>query len=176
MLIVILVSVIICCGFFLMYLLVGIPLLGFFSMDIKIIFQLFLTVIFLAIAFTAIYTLVAMSSSNKAVTAVICILLTFLLLFFGMQLSQMLSQPETVLGMTIEEGVQISKEFPNPNYLNTKERKIVQFVCDFTPGGQVAQCVSMDAVNLPVLPLYSSMIILLTTGIGLLCFKKKDLK
>lgn len=88
----------------------------------------------------------------------------------------MLSQPETVLGMTIEEGVQISKEFPNPNYLNTKERKIVQFVCDFTPGGQVAQCVSMDAMNLPVLPLYSSMIILLTTGIGLLCFKKKDLK
>lgn len=159
-----------------MYLLVGIPLLGFFSMNIKVILQLFLTVIFLAIAFTAIYTLVAMSSSNKTVTAVICILLTLLLLFIGMQLNQMLSQPETVLGMTIEDGVQVTKEFPNPNYLNPEERKIVQFAYDFTPGGQVAQCVSMDAVNLPVLPLYSSMIILFTTGIGLLCFKKKDLK
>lgn len=171
-----LVSVILCCGFFLMYLLAGIPLLGFFSIDIKIVFQLFLTVIFLAIAFSAIYTLIAMLSANKAVTAVICILLAFLFLFFGMQLNQMLSQPETVLGMTIEEGVQVSKEFPNPNYLSTEERKIVQFAYDFTPGGQVAQCVSMDAVNLPVLPLYSSMIVLSTTGIGLLCFKKKDLK
>lgn len=150
--------------------------MAFFSIDIKVVFWLFLTVIFLAIAFSAIYTLIAMLSANKAVTAVICILLAFLFLFFGMQLNQMLSQPETVLGMTIEEGVQVSKEFPNPNYLSAEERKIVQFAYDFTPGGQVAQCVSMDAVNLPVLPLYSSMIVLSTTGIGLLCFKKKDLK
>lgn len=170
------VSVIICGGFFLMYLLVGIPLLGFFSLDMKIVVQLFLTVIFLSIAFVAIYTLIAMSCSNKAVTAVTCILLAFLFLFFGMQLNKMLSQPEAVLGMTIEDGVQVSKEFPNPNYLNAEERKVVQFAYDFTPGGQVAQCVSMDAVNLPLLPLYSSVIALSTTGIGLFYFKKKDLK
>ena len=128
------------------------------------------------IAFVAIYTLIAMSCPNKAVTAVICILLAFLFLFFGMQLNKMLSQPEAVLGMTIEDGVQVSKEFPNPNYLNAEERKVVQFAYDFTPGGQVAQCVSMDAVNLPLLPLYSSVIALSTTGIGLFYFKKKDLK
>lgn len=170
------VSVIICCVFFLAYLCVGIPLLGFFSIDIKIVLQLFLTVIFLSIAFSAIYTLIAMSSTNKAVTAVICILLAFLFLFIGMQLNKMLSQPETVLGMTMKEGVQAYEELPNPDYLNAEERKIVQFAYDFIPGGQVAQCAAMDAVNLPLLPVYSFIIVLVTTGIGLLIFRRKDLK
>jgi len=170
------VSVTICCVFFFVYLCVGIPLLGGFSIDRKIVFQLFLTVIFLSVAFSAIYNLIAMSSSNKAVTVVMCILLAFLFLFIGIQLNKMLSQPEMVLGMKMKEGVQAYEEFPNPNYLNAEERKVVQFAYDFIPGGQVAQCVAMDAVNLPLLPVYSFIIALITTGIGLLIFKKKDLK
>lgn len=170
------VSVIICGGFFLSYLGIGIPLLGSFSMDAKTGFQLLLTVLFLSIAFSSIYNLIAMLSTNKAVTAVICILLAFLFLFVGIQLNNMLSQPETVLGMTMEDGVQAYGNFPNPNYLNDEERRIVQFAYDFTPGGQAAQCAAMDAVNLAVLPVYSLIIILATTGIGLFCFKRKDLK
>ena len=170
------VSVMICCVFFLTYLCVGIPLLGFFSIDREIVLQFFLTVIFLSIAFSSIYTLIAMSGTNKTVTAVICILLAFLFLFIGMQLNKMLNQPETVLGMTTEEGVPVYEEFPNPNYLNAEERKIVQFAYDFIPGGQAAQCAAMDAVNLPLLPVYSLIIVLATTGMGLLIFRKKDLK
>lgn len=170
------VSVIICCGFFFSYLGIGIPLLGFFSIDIKVAFQFLLTVIFLSIAFSSIYNLIAMLSTNKALTAVICILSAFLFLFTGMQLNQMLSQPETVIGMTIEGDVAAYEEFPNPGYLNDKERKIVQFAYDFTPGGQVAQCAAMDSLNLSMLPVYSLIIILSTTGIGLFCFKEKDLK
>lgn len=170
------VSLIICCGFFIPYLCIGISLLGFFTIEIKVVFQLLLTVIFLSIVFSSIYNLVAMLSTNKAVTSVICILLAFLFLLIGMQLNKMLSQPETVLGVTIENGVQEYEEFPNPNYLDDEERKIVQFAYDFTPGGQVAQCTVMDAVNLPVLPVYSLIIILATTGTGLFCFKKKEIK
>lgn len=169
-------SGIICCSFFLVYLCVGIPLIGFFSINIRVVFQLFLIVIFLSVAFSSIYTMVAMLSTNKAVTAVICILLAFLFLFIGIQLNNMLSQPETVLGMTIEEGVEIYEEFPNPDYLNAEERKVVQFAYDFIPGGQVAQCISMDMVNLPLLPVYSFIIALSTTSIGLFIFRKKDLK
>lgn len=169
-------SLLICCGFFIPYLCIGIPSLGFFTIEIKIVFQLVLIIIFLSIAFSSIFNLVAMVSTNKAVTSVICILLAFLFLFIGMQLNKMLAQPETVLGMTMEGGAQTYEEFPNPNYLDDKERKIVQFAYDFTPGGQVAQCVTMDTVNLPMLPAYSFIITLATTGIGVFCFKKKDLK
>lgn len=169
------VSVMMCGCFFLAYLCVGIPLLGSFSIDLKTALQYLLTVISLSIAFSSIYNLIAMLSTNKAVTAVICILLAFMLLFIGMQLNQMLSQPETVTGMTDAEGVTTYEEYPNPDYLNGEERRIVQIVYDIIPGGQVAHCVSLDAVNLPMLPVYSLIIILLTTGIGLLCFKKKDI-
>lgn len=169
-------SLFICCGFFIPYLCIGIPLLGFFTIETKVVLQLLLTVIFLSVAFSSIFNLVAMLNTNKAVTAVICILLAFLFLLIGMQLNKMLSQPKTVLGMTIEDGVETYEELPNPNYLGDEERKIVQFAYDFTPGGQVAQCAAMDAVNLSILPVYSLIITLAATGIGVFCFKKKDLK
>lgn len=170
------VGLFICCGFFIPYFCIGIPLLGFFTMEIKTVLQLLLTVIFLSIAFSSIFNLAAMLSTNKAVTSVICILSAFLFLLIGMQLNQMLSQPKTVLGMTIEDDVETYEELPNPNYLSDEERKIVQFAYDFIPGGQVAQCVARDAVNLPMLPVYSLIITLAATGTGVFCFKKKDLK
>lgn len=170
------VSGIMCCGFFLVYLYVGIPLLGFFSIDIKTALLLFLTVIFLSAAFSAVYTLIAASCTNKAAAAVICVLLAFLFLFIGMRLNNMLSQPETVLGMVMEGGTQAYKEFPNPDYLNAEMRRIVQFAYDFIPGGQAAQCAAMEAANLPLLPVYSFIIALSATGMGLFVFKQKDLK
>lgn len=169
-------SLFICCGFFIPYLCIGIPLLGFFTIEIKVVFQFLLTVIFLSIVFSSIYNLVAMLSTNKAVASVICILSAFFFLVVGVQLNNMLNQPETVIGMTMENGSQAYGEFPNPNYLDAEKRRIVQFAYDFTPGGQVAQCAAMDAVNLPVLPAYSLIIILATTGTGVFCFQKKDLK
>ena len=56
------------------------------------------------------------------------------------------------------------------------DRKIVQFFYDFIPGGQVMQCMSLEAVNIAALPVYSVIIIVLTTGTGVFFFKKKELK
>lgn len=170
------VSLLICAGFFTPYLCIGIPLLGFFTADIKIVLLFAVTVVALSVAFSSIFNLIAMLSSNKAVTAVICILAAFLLLFTGIKLNGMMNEPETVLGMTIGDNGEQHEEMPNPDYLNDDERKIVQFFYDFIPGGQVAQCASLEAVNLPLLPIYSTIIILSTTGIGMCCFKRKDLK
>ena len=170
------VSLIMCIAFFVPYLCIGIPLLGFFIMTTKIVILFILTAFLLAIAFSSIFTLISMLNHSKAITAVICILLAFLLLFVGGQLNKMLNEPEMNMSVVMSENGQEYKEIPNPHYLNEGERKIVQFVYDFIPGGQVIQCMSLEATNLPLLPLYSFIIILLTTGIGLFCFKKKDLK
>ena len=170
------VSLIMCIAFFVPYLCIGIPLLGFFIMTAKTAVLFIVTAFLLAIAFSSIYTLISMLNHSKAITAVICILLAFLLLFVGGQLNKMLNEPERNMSVVMSENGQEYEEIPNPHYLNEGERKIVQFVYDFIPGGQVIQCMSLEATNLPLLPLYSFIIILLTTGIGLLCFKKKDLK
>lgn len=170
------VSIVMCAMFFIPYLCIGIPLLGFFEMDIKTVLLFTMTVFMLAIAFSSIFTLISMLNHNKAVTAVICILLAFLLLIVGAQLNNMLSQSETIMGLTVTENGQEYQSIPNPNSLDEGGRKIVQFFYDFLPGGQVVQCTSLGAENLSLLPVYSLVIIILTTGAGAFFFKKKELK
>ena len=171
-----LVSDVMCAAFFIAYLCIGIPLLGFFEMEIKQVLLFTLAVFVLAIAFASIFTLISMLNHNKAITAVVCILLAFLLLFAGAQFNKMLNEPETNMGLMMTDNGQEYQEIPNPNYLEGGERKVVQFLYDFVPGGQALQCVSLEANNITVLPAYSLIIIVLTTGFGVFFFKKKELK
>lgn len=174
------VSLMLCAAFFLPYLGIGIPLIGSFNMEKEIVFWLFLTVIFLSIAFASIFNLISMLSTSKAVTATVCILLTFLFLYMGFQFRGMLNQPEIIDGTAYDENGVAYKEvedFPNPEYLQGNERQVVQFLFNLMLGGQVAQCVGRGTVgNLSQLPIYSLGVILITTGIGVFVFKKKDLK
>lgn len=174
------VGLMLCIAFFLPYLGIGIPLLGSFHMEKEIVFWLFLTVIALSIAFASIYNLIAMLSTSKAVTASVCILLTFFFLYIGFQLKGMLNQPEIIDGTAYDENgiaYQEVEDFPNPEYLQGWERQVVRFSCNLIPGGQVAQCVGRGTFgDLPQLPIYSLGVILVTTGIGVFVFGKKDLK
>ena len=161
-----LVSVVMCMAFFIPYLCIGIPLLGFFEMDIKIVLLFAVTVLMTAIVFSSIFTLISMLNNNKAVTAVICILTAFLFLIIGAQLHKMLSEPETNMALVMT----------NPKFLDGGGRKTVQFFYDFLPGGQVVQCTSLETENLSLLPVYSLVIVVLTTSAGMFFFKKKELK
>lgn len=80
------------------------------------------------------------------------------------------------MGLITTENGQEYQEIPNPNYLEDGKREVVQFLYDFVPGGQALQCVSLEANNIVVLPVYSLIIIILTTGIGMFFFRKKELK
>lgn len=71
----------------------------------------------------------------------------------GIQINGMLSQPKTIIGYTTsEDGQGEYIELENPKYLEGSEREVVQFLYDFIPGGQVAQCMSMEAVNIENFP------------------------
>lgn len=168
-------SVVMCVVHFIAYLCVGIPLLGFFEMEIKTALLLALAVFMLAIAFSSIFTLISMLNQNKAITAVICILIAFLLLLIGAQLNKSLNEPETNMGMAMTESGMETQALPNPKYLDEDARKVVQFFYDLLPGGQAIQCTSGEVVNLSLLPVYSLFIIILTSGVGLCLFKRKEL-
>ncbi len=169
-------SVVMCVVYFIAYLCVGIPLLGFFEMEIKTALLLALAVFMLAIAFSSIFILISMLNQNKANTAVICILMAFLLLLIGAQLNKSLNEPETNMGMAMTESGMETQALPNPKYLDEDARKVVQFFYDLLPGGQALQCTSGEVVNLSLLPVYSLFIIILTSGVGLCLFKRKELK
>ncbi len=163
--------------YFLPYLCIGIPLLGSFASGTKMIVFMALTVFLLAIVFSSIFTLIAMLCHNKAIMVVICILLAFGLLVAGIILNAMLDAPKTHTTYTMHENNDfVYEEVPNPKYLEGTKREIVQTLYDINPGGQALQCEIMEAVNLEKLPIYSLIIVTLTTGAGVIFYKKKDLK
>lgn len=180
-----LVSLLLLVLFFVVYLCVGIPLLGFFETDIWDVLLFSVSVMVLSFAFSAIYTMIAMINSNKAVTAVICILSVFILLMVGSIISARLQEPEYYPDFSFTEngnseivtmeGDSLSN-IKNQYYLEGTERAVYQFLYDFLPGGQVSQCSSMTAENLNLLPLYSLVIFIMTTFIGFTVFRRKDIK
>ncbi len=166
-----------CTAYLFPYLLVGIPLLGAFTAPGNMILLTELTVLLLVVAFSAIFTGIAMVCQNKAATAVICILLAFGSLMTGIILNQMLEAPKTHMVYSLaDDGSMSSREEPNPKYLEGTKREIVQSLYDINPGGQAIQCAGMTAINPLRLPVYSLVIILVATGAGCILFQKRDLK
>lgn len=168
-----------CTAYFLSYLCVGLPLLGTFQTPIETVILFVLCTLILSVAFSSIFTLIAMSSQSKAISAVICILSAFFLLFAGGYIQARLNEPEIYDKYTyVDETGEIVTEEPEPNtnYVDGIKREVYKFLADFLPGGQSLQITNHSAENPGLLMLYSGVIIIGTTGAGLWLFRKKDLK
>lgn len=157
----------------------GIPLVGSFRSDSRVVaFYLFLAVL-LILAFSAIFTMLALLIQNKAVVAMVS-LIGFFICFFAMGfINSMLSEPEVYpeyVYIDDEGNVVVEEEMPNPNYVPKEKRAFYEFLYDFLPTGQSMQIVNMNASRVWRLPLYSLLIIGMTNVGGVLFFGKKDLK
>ena len=130
----------------------------------------------LTLAYSALFLLITMNCARKTISAVSCILLAFLLLIAGLYLNGRLEAPEYISDyMFINGDIVQSEPEPNPQYLRGAEREVYQFLYDFTPGGQTVQY-SMAEGNLHLMPVYSLIILIVSTGAGAALFRRKDLK
>ena len=136
------------------------------------------TSLMLTVALASIYTMLAMLIQNRAVSAVVALVLSFLLLLSGSYLYSYLNYPPFYTQVTYDPATGTMREEVTeyPYYPKGIKRTIYQLLCDVTPGGQVMQCVAWDAPNLPRLPLSSAVITVVTTGVGLWLFRRNDLK
>lgn len=132
----------------------------------------------LMIAFTALFTLIAMLCQNKSHTTAGCILLTFALLFAGVYISSTLEEPEYLAAYSYtENGVTVEEpEQKNPYYITGVKRQAYEFLQDLTPGGQVIQVSEMGVKKPVMLAVYDGLILLFVTGFGLILFRREDLK
>lgn len=172
-------GIIMCAVWFVSYLSVGLPLLKGFQTEINTVFLYLLCVLILIIAFTSLYTLIAMTNQKKSIIAVVCVLCAFLLLFAEVYITASLNEPEMYSSYSYidDSGNIVTEEAEaNPHYLRGTMRGIYEFLDDFLPGGQALKIANMSAENPWLLMLYSSIIIVGTTGAGLWVFRKKDLK
>ena len=133
----------------------------------------------MSIAFTALCVLTALLCQNKALTAVVNILAACFLLVISIYIMSRLSQPEVYpgFGLNTETGkVEMAEDVPNPSYLT--EREVYQFFNDFLPTGQAANISGQGGLSQSpgLLTAYSASIIIVSTGVGMFVFKKKDIK
>ena len=144
-----------CVGYLLPYLVVSRPLLGPLQRD----------------AWTILVYV------GVALVLTVALVLSFGLLLSGSYLYSYLNYPPTYTQVTYNSvsGELEEQEAPYPFYLEGTKREIFQLLCDVTPGGQIMQCVVWDAPNLPLLPVYSAALTVVTTGAGLWGFRRKDL-
>ena len=135
------------------------------------------TIILLTSAMAAILTLAAMLIPNRAVSAVVSILLALELLVLGSVFYNALCEPEFYSGAILTaNGFEIGDPTPNPNYISGSLRTVYQLLVDILPSGQ-AILLANHELGQPVLSMCASAcIVLLTSTAGMAIFERKDLK
>lgn len=158
---------------------IGFPLFGFFVAKGETVLATLAGTLLMVIAFTSVFTFLSMMIQNKAVAAVTVVMTVFVLLFTAIYLSSALNSPEMYEGYTYtdDEGNVVEQEAqPNPSYVSGTKRKVYEALMDILPTGQSLQYATMSAVHVWQLPAYSVLIAIVTTGAGIVVFRKKDIK
>jgi hypothetical protein len=157
--------------------LIGIPFLGLWTANVGTVIANVLAVVFLAVVWTGIFTLLCMLSTNKAIMAVASLLLALALLVASSMIYNALLEPEfhNMVEVTVN-GSQAGGQAPNPYYVTGITREVLMFLTDSLPGGQSLLAATLQ-ITRPLLSLSSSVLITLVTILaGLFTFRKKDLK
>ena len=158
---------------------IGLPLKIFFMTPMEEILITILTALVLCFSFTGLFTLIAMLCQNKAAVAVICVVGAFVLLFGATFIQSSLSQPEMVNDYYYDEAQDEWIEgdlIPNQSYVGGVKRQIYEFLQDFLPGGQSIQISQAQLEDPWLLQGYSAIIAIASSAIGLVLFRRKDLK
>ncbi len=171
-------AVVMCLIYLAVYSITGLMAVGSFTAGAEVILKQILCSLALAAAFASIFTLMTLLNQNKAVAAVLCVLLAFVLLFSGSYVNNRLREPEFNSSYYMDESgvMQEAEKTKNPRYLEETERKIYEFANDFLPGGQSIQIASGGAAEPWKLTGYSGVILAAVTAAGIRTFKRKDLR
>lgn len=169
-----------CCTYILATILVGVPLFGWFTSSLSYNATLLFLSMTLTIAYAAIFVLLSMVISRRTNAAIVSLLLSFALLFAGSYIKSRLDQPEffePVIYMMDGSVKEIEERMPNPGYLTGSKREVYEFLYDFLPGSQSLSLSGMYEPNADLrLGDYSLIQALAFTALGVIIFRKKDLK
>lgn len=173
-------GLVLCIVYLVPYVIIGTSLIGKFP-DNGV--RLILVSLAMTVSFASIFTLITMLSSSKARSAVICLVCAIALIAAGLIVSNALAEPEfySTYSLDADGNVVEQNDTPNPSYISGTKRTVLMAVNDLNPGAQAMRVFTKDGFsNIPEVgktdALYDLAILVLTTGAGILIFKKKDLK
>lgn len=167
-----------CMAYILGAIFIGLPLLGFFKTDLSTIFSIVLCTLLMSVAFSSIYTMIAMLNQSKAAVAVINILGVVVLLLLASYISSRLSEPKMWDSYTYindEEEIITEPAEPNSNYVDGAWREVLIFINDFLPTGQSLQLCRVSDESKNTMMIYSIVITAAVTALGAAAFQRKNL-
>ena len=132
--------------------------------------------------FSAILVLISMLIRSKSGGAVTALIATILLFVSAISIAQRLQLPEYFNQSEAVENEETGKiEFEtvtvkNPRYLMGTQRKIYEQLNNILPVNQFYQTTNHIDENLGIMAIYSAIVVILSNGIGVVIFQKKDLK
>ena len=155
---------------------VGIPLFGMNTFSLSELLIKLAMVFVTIISYSSIFTFIAMMISNKTITAIVSIMLVFGMMMNALTCFNILASPKTIQEANMVNGKTKIEEVPNPKYPSEEKKKVCQTLLDINPAGQMFQLAGRTAKTSKTLPLYSLGIIVIFTEMGLVLFRKKELK
>lgn len=155
----------------------GLPLIGPPSAPLLSLLPLLAGSMVTAVSFCALFTLVVMNCSRRAVSVTACMLGVMFMMSLATFLSARLDQPEfrDTVPLVVDGEVVFDTE-PNPLHLRGAGRTACQVLDDLIPYGQALQYMTFSAAHPERLPLYALFDTVVLTAGGVLLFRKKDLK
>lgn len=132
------------------------------------------------ISATAIMVLISMVINSKAGASVSVIIITMIMFFSSIAIQNRLESPEYYEGYSyVDEETGTIIEMPaekNPSYLDGTKRKVYQAVYDIMPTSHIYEYTIICNENPGKHLGYDGIILIAATALGIILFRKKDLK
>ncbi|MCI5844808.1 MAG: ABC transporter permease [Oscillospiraceae bacterium] len=151
------------------------------GMPVKEILQFTLLELLSFLALTALFVLLAMLIQSKAASSVTILILSIILLFATLTIQQKLEAPEyyeaySYINEETGEVIEEQEREKNPNYLTGTKRQVYSFLNDFLPSSQLYQVAMHESDHAGQMAGYAGLLLLVSTGTGIIAFRRKDLK
>ena len=155
----------------------GYFLWGNFILDAEQVSAALLSALLISFVFSALFVSIAMNSSNKAVTAVVSLLLALGLTYLAGYIGTALMEPKmTYDSITYTaDSILFGNEIPNPSYISGIQRTLYEMIYDLLPTGQLLQIYNFDFSRCTRWPVFSVVLFMLTTAVGYSMFRRKNI-
>lgn len=173
------VSIAFCAAYIAAVLAVGVPFLnGGIQRPMPDFMLALLGSLAMAAAYSALFTLITIAQSRKAVSAVICLLVTLACLFVFFYLRARLSEPEFYTQIVPDaNGIYVEYKEPNLRYPRGMKRAALEFIFDVFPMGQSMHYYSDYVIPHPWRMIMCALLFtVVSTAMGAALFRRKDLK
>lgn len=159
---------------------IGTALCGLEVLTATDIFKTILYIFISLISLTAIMVLISMIVNSKAGASVSVIIITMIMFFTSITIQNKLSaeeyyEPYAYLDEDTGEVIEMPAE-KNPYYLDGTKRKVYQVIYDVMPTSHIYEYAMLVTDKANKYAGYNGIILVATTALGIILFRKKDLK